>query len=126
MNKRQLDDILEKYDMVISEAMYKDLLNPAIQPFANRFHEEPLAFTAIRALEMANMRNSSREAAALLTLLHGYFDCTALTSIDEIKDRAHKASDNSGIKYNSCLEIIAREYGYSAWNELIHSGRFTK
>lgn len=123
MNKRQLDDILEKYDMVISEAMYKELLNPKTQPFAMQFHEEPLAFTAIRALEAST---PSKQASALLALLHSYFDCTALTSIAAIKDKARKASDHTGIKYNSCLEFIARSYGYNAWNALIHSGRFTE
>lgn len=125
MNKRYLDQILEKYDMVISEAAYRDLLNPPTQPFEKQFTQEPLALTAFRALELANERAPDKETNALLALYSSYFENTGLTSLAAIKERVRRASDHTGLKYLICLELMAKAYGFNTWNALFHSGRFT-
>lgn len=124
MNKKYLDSILSKYDLVISEAAYRDLLNPPTRPFEKMFTDEPLAFTMLRALELANQRTPDKETTALLTLIHAYFDDTDQRSLSKLKENARRAADHIGLKYLLCLEFIARQYGYQTWNGLIHSGNF--
>lgn len=124
MNKRILDQLLEKYDTVISEGLYQELLNPITQPFEKQFNHEPLVFTCIRALEQANKRSPDKETTALLALIHGHLDPSGLRSRKAIKDRAHRAADHLGIKHLLALEYLARQYGYGSWAALLASGEF--